>query len=88
MEEIKRYCTQDVALLRDLLEHAEQHGHLCFQTKRGDRVRLPAPWKVDELVEHAQSRSSQAADSPKTRRAPRRRRLRLVEPAATGRHST
>ncbi|MFP8879230.1 MAG: Zn-binding domain-containing protein, partial [Myxococcota bacterium] len=88
VEEIERYCTQDVALLRDLLEHAEQHGHLCFQTKQGDRVRLPAPWKVDELVEHAQSRSSQAADSPKTRRAPRRRRLRLVEPAATGRHST
>jgi len=90
VDEIERYCRQDVALLRDLLAHAEQHGHLCFQTKRGDRVRLPAPWKLDELVEHARSGNSRPADpaptdSHATRPAARRGRLRLVGPAAAGR---
>ncbi len=98
LEEIERYCTQDVLLLRDLLDHAEQHGHLCFQTKRGDRVRLPAPWKIDELIEQTKSRSIQLADSPQintsqtsspqTRPTPNRSRLRWVEPAAAGRYST
>jgi DEAD/DEAH box helicase domain-containing protein len=61
VDEIERYCQQDVALLRDLLQHAEEHDHLFFRTKRGDRVRLPAPWRIPELVERAIAGSDAAA---------------------------
>ena len=55
VEEVERYCRQDVALLRDLLAHAEAHGHLIFRTRSGERVRLPAPWRLPELVEAARA---------------------------------
>jgi DEAD/DEAH box helicase domain-containing protein len=61
VDEIERYCRQDVSLLVDLLRHASEHGHLCFRTKRGDRVRLPAPWQIPELVERAHARPAEAA---------------------------
>jgi DEAD/DEAH box helicase domain-containing protein len=51
--EIESYCRKDVALLRDLFEHAREHGHLIFRTKRGERVRVPMPLVVDELIEGA-----------------------------------
>ncbi len=60
VDEIERYCRQDVSLLVDLLRHASEHGHLCFRTKRGDRVRLPAPWRIPELIEHAHARPADA----------------------------
>ena len=49
-------------LLVDLLRHASEHGHLCFRTKRGDRVRLPAAWQIPELVERAHARPAEAAN--------------------------
>jgi DEAD/DEAH box helicase domain-containing protein len=62
VDEIEQYCRQDVKLLVDLLDHASEHGHLCFRTKRGDRVRLPAPWQIPELVERAHARPAEAAN--------------------------
>ena len=62
IDEIERYCRQDVALLRDLLEHAEMNGHLLFRTKTGERVRLPAPWKVAQLVEEARAAQQQLGE--------------------------
>ncbi len=38
MKEIEEYCRKDVTLLRDLVRHAEQHGHLLFRTRSGERV--------------------------------------------------
>jgi DEAD/DEAH box helicase domain-containing protein len=61
VDEIERYCRQDVALLRDLLAHAEAHGHLHFRTRSGERVRLPAPWSVPHLVEEARARRAESA---------------------------
>jgi len=61
VDEIEQYCRQDVSLLVDLLRHASEHGHLCFRTKRGDRVRLPAAWQIPELVERAHARPAGAA---------------------------
>jgi DEAD/DEAH box helicase domain-containing protein len=52
---ISAYCRQDVALLRDLLRHAEEHGHLFFRTREGHRVRLPARWRTRELIERARA---------------------------------
>ncbi len=62
VEEIERYCRQDVALLRDLLAHAESEGHLMFRTRAGERVRLPAPWKVGDLVEDVRARQSRLGE--------------------------
>ena len=61
--EIEEYCRRDVALLVDLLEHAEQKGYLCFRTKQGDKVRIPAAWKVPALVEEARTQREASADS-------------------------
>jgi DEAD/DEAH box helicase domain-containing protein len=69
VDEIERYCRQDVSLLVDLLHHASEHGHLCFRTKRGDRVRLPAAWRIPELVERAHARPAETAnDASRLRR--------------------
>jgi DEAD/DEAH box helicase domain-containing protein len=56
VDEIERYCRQDVALLRDLFGHAERQGFLLFRTKRGERVRLPMPLSLPELLERARAR--------------------------------
>jgi DEAD/DEAH box helicase domain-containing protein len=55
---VEEYCQRDVALLRDLLEHAERNGHLTFRTRDGRRVRLPARWCVADLVEVARADAS------------------------------
>ena len=64
--EIEEYCQRDVALLRDLLGHAEEHGYLCFRTKSGQKVRVPARWQVPDLVEQARARQRPLpiADAP------------------------
>jgi DEAD/DEAH box helicase domain-containing protein len=54
--EIESYCRDDVALLRDLFQHAERHGHLLFRTKLGERVRLPVHIDLPELLEAARAR--------------------------------
>jgi len=64
IDEIERYCRQDVALLRDLFQHAERDGHLLFRTRSGERVRLPAAWDRSELVERAAASAGHAAELP------------------------
>jgi hypothetical protein len=64
VEEIEKYCRDDVALLRDLMAHAEQHGHLRFRTRNGERVRLPAPWRIPDLIEDIRARRGAAATEP------------------------
>ncbi len=61
VDEIERYCRQDVTLLRDLFEHARRHGHLLFRTRRGERVRIPLRLSIEELVEHSRARPMRAA---------------------------
>ncbi len=53
VDEIERYCRQDVAILRDLFEHALAEQHLIFRTRSGERVRIPTPWSLPELLESA-----------------------------------
>ncbi|HVH07941.1 MAG TPA: DEAD/DEAH box helicase [Myxococcota bacterium] len=53
--EIETYCRADVALLRDLFDHAARHEHLLFRTKLGDRVRLPLRASLPEILEAVQS---------------------------------
>jgi len=69
VEEIEKYCRDDVALLRDLMDHAERHGHLRFRTRSGERVRLPAPWRIPDLLEQIRAGRgpAAAADAPRRR---------------------
>lgn len=55
LDQIEEYCRRDVALLRDLFDHAREHGHLLFRSRRGGRVRVPLRFSVDELVERARA---------------------------------
>ena len=41
IEEIARYCTQDVRITRDIFLHGLRHKHLLFRNKAGHTVRLP-----------------------------------------------
>jgi DEAD/DEAH box helicase domain-containing protein len=70
--EVEAYCRRDVELMRDLLRHAEEQGHLCFRTRTGERVRLPAPWKLPELIEQARAGGSSPARGARRGRVPRR----------------
>lgn len=46
IEEITRYCLQDVALTRDLYLYGLRHGYLLFTNKAGQRVRAPVDFTV------------------------------------------
>jgi len=69
-DRVRDYCRRDVEILRALFEHGVQHGHLRFRTRDGQRVRLPAPWNVEELVEAARAAAIAGYAEP---RRPRRR---------------
>jgi DEAD/DEAH box helicase domain-containing protein len=71
IEEIERYCRGDVAILRDLFEHALAHGHLLFRTRRGERVRLPLRLSLPELIERAR-RGGKSVAPPSPRRLVKR----------------
>jgi len=58
VDEIERYCQQDVRILRDLFEHARREGQLLFKTKRGERVRLPMKIALPEILEQARERAA------------------------------
>jgi len=61
LDEIEEYCRRDVALLRNLFDHAREHGHLLFRSRRGGRVRVPLRFSVDELIERARAERGRGA---------------------------
>jgi len=44
LDEIIAYCTQDVAVTRDLFLYGREHGHVLFTNKAKQTVRLPVSW--------------------------------------------
>ncbi len=66
VDAIEEYCRNDVALLRDLVVHGLDKGHLCFRTRGGERVRIPTRWTLSALIEAARAR---AAAAPRAHRA-------------------
>jgi DEAD/DEAH box helicase domain-containing protein len=67
--EIEEYCRRDVALLRDLFARACEQGHLLFRTRDGERVRIPTPWRVPDLVERARVRAEAPVSAGRDRAA-------------------
>lgn len=47
---VTSYCTDDVALTRDLFLHGLTHGHLRFERKDAGVVELPVDWKLEQLL--------------------------------------
>lgn len=45
IDEIKKYCTEDVRLTRDLYEYGKRHGHILFHSREtGGRMSIPVSW--------------------------------------------
>lgn len=83
--EIEAYCQRDVALLRDLFERARAQGHLLFRTRDGERVRIPTPWQVPDLLERARVRAAAPLSAARAPGAPgAARAARSTAPRARG----
>ena len=50
MEEIITYCKKDVEITKDLFLFGLANGYLLFETKAGQRVRLPVDWKLEKIL--------------------------------------
>ncbi|MFA5811488.1 MAG: hypothetical protein WC956_04060, partial [bacterium] len=48
MEELKRYCLDDVRLTRDVYEYGAAHGELFYVPKfGGGKARAKVSWKIE-----------------------------------------
>ena len=45
-----KYCTEDVAITRELFYHGLEKGYLVYSDRGGTMLRLPTPWKIEKLV--------------------------------------
>jgi DEAD/DEAH box helicase domain-containing protein len=50
MDEIIAYCKKDVEITKDLFLFGLANGYLLFETKAGQRVRLPVEWKLEKIL--------------------------------------
>ncbi|NWF56486.1 MAG: DEAD/DEAH box helicase [Syntrophaceae bacterium] len=50
IEEVIAYCKKDVEITRDLFLFGMAHGYLLFETRAGQRVRLPVEWKLERIL--------------------------------------
>ena len=50
IDEVIAYCKKDVEITRDLFLFGLANGYLLFETKAGQRVRLPVDWKLERIL--------------------------------------
>jgi DEAD/DEAH box helicase domain-containing protein len=50
IEEVIAYCQKDVEITRDLFLFGLANGHLLFETKSGQLVRLPVDWNLSRIL--------------------------------------
>lgn len=50
MDKIIEYCTQDVAITRDLFLFGEEKGFVKFKTRSGKIEDIKVNWKIEDLV--------------------------------------
>jgi DEAD/DEAH box helicase domain-containing protein len=48
-KELTDYCRQDVEITRALFDFGRREGHLLFETKDGQGVRLPVDWSPERI---------------------------------------
>ncbi|MBM4333319.1 MAG: DEAD/DEAH box helicase [Deltaproteobacteria bacterium] len=48
--EVIAYCQKDVEITRDLFLFGLANGYLLFETKAGQRVRLPVEWDLSKII--------------------------------------
>ena len=61
MDELKRYCTDDVRLTHEIYEYGANHGELFYTPKFGaGRARAPVHWEIAHPDEPAKSNSQQS----------------------------
>ena len=52
IDKVVEYCSQDVAITRDLFQFGLQNGHLIYKGKRTNcKMRLRVDWRLDKLIE-------------------------------------
>jgi DEAD/DEAH box helicase domain-containing protein len=56
MEELAAYCQKDVEITRRLFEFGCENGYLLYQTRDGQKVRLPVDWDLERIVSEAGKR--------------------------------
>ena len=51
VEEVKKYCLDDVRLTRDLYEHGKKNGHVLFESFIDHKIHsIPVAWNAPALV--------------------------------------
>lgn len=50
-EALIRYCQDDVRLTREVFRYCLDNGYLVYADRQGNRVRLPTPWKLEDLIQ-------------------------------------
>jgi len=50
IDEVIAYCQKDVEITKDLFLFGMANGYLLFETKAGQRVRLPLDWKLERIL--------------------------------------
>jgi DEAD/DEAH box helicase domain-containing protein len=50
IEEVIAYCQKDVEITKDLFLFGLAQGHLLFETRAGQLVRLPVEWKLERIL--------------------------------------
>jgi DEAD/DEAH box helicase domain-containing protein len=50
IDEVIAYCKKDVEITKDLFLFGLANGYLLFETRAGQRVRLPVDWKLERIL--------------------------------------
>ena len=50
IEDIIKYCKQDVAITRDIFLYGLSHSYLIYDKKGIGKVRLPVDWKLEKIL--------------------------------------
>ncbi len=50
IDEVIAYCQKDVEITKDLFLFGLANGYLLFETRAGQRVRLPVDWKLERIL--------------------------------------
>jgi DEAD/DEAH box helicase domain-containing protein len=53
VDDVIRYCQDDVTITRELFEFGLKNGYLIYQTRQRQAVRLPVDWDLEKILQTA-----------------------------------